>query len=187
MRRAAVALALALALGSCADGSRGDLANRSPTPDGFAVGTAPGEQSRLQGSAQARARGGVGAGGTAGATAGSSVEPNPFVPSPGPARHNTMPLRVTLNRHCARAGDQMAATAQTLEGAALGFAAAYSNNDIAPDFTYVSGEANPTGTFTWTWVIRPTIPAGSAFLSVVAEKAPKGASWDEPFRIANEC
>lgn len=105
----------------------------------------------------------------------------------GPGEHNTMPLQVTLSRSCVRPGEEMQATAVTLPASKLAFAAAYSDNSIVPDFTYTPAEANPTGTFTWTWVIRPTIPPGDALVSVVAAKDDRGASFEAPFRIARAC
>ncbi|HVL33031.1 MAG TPA: hypothetical protein VM600_05555, partial [Actinomycetota bacterium] len=64
---------------------------------------------------------------------------------------------------------------------------AYSDNSLVPDFSYVPAEGNPSGTFTWTWVIRPDIPPGESLLTVVAAKGNKGASYDRPFRIARSC
>jgi hypothetical protein len=105
----------------------------------------------------------------------------------GPADHNTMPLRVTLSATCATPGQAMQATAETLPGAKLAFAAGYSDNDFPPNFTYVPGEGNPTGTFTWTWEITPTTPRGNAVVMVVAGKDDQGASYKAPFRVANSC
>jgi len=98
-----------------------------------------------------------------------------------------MPLDVKLNRTCARVGDDMSAAATTLPGAQIAFAAAYSDNTLVPDFTYVPKDENATGSYTWRWVIRPDIPEGDAILTVVVSKNGKGASFNQPFRIAHTC
>ena len=105
----------------------------------------------------------------------------------GPADFNTMPLKVTLSADCATTGQAMQATAVTLAGSKLAFVAAYSDNDFVPNFTYVPGEGNPTGTFTWTWEITPTTPRGDAMVNVVSSKGKKGASFKAPFRVADSC
>lgn len=117
-------------------------------------------------------------------------ESRPFGnPTPGPAAHNTMPLDVRLSRTCARPGDQMQATAKTLPWSKLAFAANYEEDDqgYVPDFQYVEDEMNPTGTYTWTWVIRPSIDPGEALVTVVAAKDDKGASYNAPFRVSRSC
>lgn len=99
-----------------------------------------------------------------------------------------MVLKVTLNRSCAKHGDEMVSEAVTEPGAQITFAAGYvSSNDLPPDFEYVPKEANVTGTHTWRWVIRPDIRPGDAMLSVVASKGRKGASYNIPFRVATAC
>lgn len=105
----------------------------------------------------------------------------------GPGSNNTMPLSVRLNTTCAMPGQTMQATATTLEGSKLAFAAAYSDNDFVPNFTYVPGEGNPTGTFTWTWQLSPTTPKGDAVVTVVAAKDDKGASYKAGFRVSDSC
>ncbi|HEX9774864.1 MAG TPA: hypothetical protein VGB83_04710 [Actinomycetota bacterium] len=106
---------------------------------------------------------------------------------PGPGPNNTMPLKVTLTPTCAEPGDTMSSTATTLPGAQLAFTASYSDNNRIPDFEYVPGEANPTGTFTWRWEILPTHPRGEGQLSVVAALDDRGASYKVDFRIADRC
>jgi hypothetical protein len=105
----------------------------------------------------------------------------------GPARTNTMPLAVTMQRSCGVPGDTMSAKAVTVPGASLSFAAAYSDNSLPPDFHYVAFAENTSGSFTWTWVLRPTIPPGDALLVVVAAKGNRGASFNLPFRVARAC
>lgn len=105
----------------------------------------------------------------------------------GPADHNTMPLEVTLSRTCARRGDLMQATATTRPGSKLAFVASYSSNEDPPDFTYIPGEGNPTGTFTYSWEITPTRPYGEALMTVVAAHEKDGASYEAPFRVAETC
>jgi hypothetical protein len=97
-----------------------------------------------------------------------------------------MPLEATINRTCARVGDEMSSTATTVKNAQLAFSAGYTDNSLVPDFTFVPKESNPTGTYTWTWVIRPMRP-GPANLSVVASKDGKGAAYNIPFRVAEKC
>lgn len=117
-------------------------------------------------------------------------EERPFGdPTPGPAPHNTMPLEVTLSKTCARPGDQMQATAETLPRSKLAFTAHYEEDDdgYVPDFQYVEDEMNPTGTYTWTWVIKPSVDPGEALVTVVAAKDDKGASYNAPFRVSRSC
>jgi hypothetical protein len=105
----------------------------------------------------------------------------------GAADFNTMPLTVTLGADCATPGQVMSATAETLPGSKLAFAAAYSDNDFVPSFAYYPGETNVTGTVTWTWEITPNTPRGDAVVTVVAAKEKKGASYKAPFRVADAC
>lgn len=99
-----------------------------------------------------------------------------------------MPFAVIMSATCARPGDQMRVDVVTLAGAQVGFAAAYSDNNVVPDIFWVRGEANPTGSVTWTWVIKPTTPPGDAWLEVVAAKKPnKGATYEGRFRVAASC
>lgn len=107
-------------------------------------------------------------------------------PSPGPNPRNTLPLTVTINRKCAKPGDEMSSTATTVKGAQLAFSAGYADNSLIPDFTFVPKESNVTGTYTWTWVIRP-MRSGDAMLSVVASKEGKGAAFNIPFKVAQAC
>lgn len=97
-----------------------------------------------------------------------------------------MSLKATINRTCARVGDEMSSTATTEKGAQIGFSAGYADNTLIPDFFFVPKDSNPTGTATWTWVIRPMRP-GPANLSVVASKDGKGAAYNIPFRVAERC
>lgn len=105
----------------------------------------------------------------------------------GPADFNTMALSVTLSAACATPGQTMQATAVTEPGSKLAFAAGYSDNDFVPNHAYVPGEANPTGTFTWSWQITPTTPRGDAVVYTVAAKEDRGASYKSPFRVADSC
>lgn len=105
----------------------------------------------------------------------------------GPASTNTIPLRVRMASTCVEPGGTIEATATTVSNASLSFAAAYSDNSMPPDFTYVATFENPDGSFTWRWVIRPTIPPGDALLVVVAAKQKKGASYNLPFHVAASC
>ena len=98
-----------------------------------------------------------------------------------------MPLNVTMSASCVRPGDQMTVVAETVKGAQVGFAAAYSDNDFVPDIFWVRGEANPTGKATWAFVIRPTTPPGDAVLEVVAAHEGKGATYEGYFRVAASC
>lgn len=124
----------------------------------------------------AGARNGSGAGEGSGSGAGGAHD-----------GRNTLPLEVTLNRSCARPGDVMQAEAVTVPEALMGFAAAYSDNDYAPDFTYVPAETNVTGTFTWTWTLKPDTPKGDAELTVLAAKGDRNSTVRVPFRVAASC
>lgn len=97
-----------------------------------------------------------------------------------------MPLEVTM-ANCMKPGDTAEATAISSKGAKLAFTASYRDNNFVPDFTYIEGSANPTGTFTWRWLLRPDTPPGDALLTAVAAKDGKGASFDHPFRVARTC
>lgn len=179
-RRLLFALILSLLVPACG-GHRNPVSPAEAA--GIASGTRGAEPTTLTRAAIVGAQSGASQGHD-----GSSASSHTLTGDPaGPARTNTLPLDVTLNRHCARRGDTMEAKAVSPPDTTFAFAAAYSDNDLIPDFTWVRGEANPTGTFTWTWVIRPTIPDGAAQLTVVASKDDKGASWNEPFRIASSC
>lgn len=106
----------------------------------------------------------------------------------GRASHSNIPLTVRLSSECVTPGGTMSATAETVKDAGLGFTAAYPDNTQVPDFTFVPRNANPTGTFTWTWTVKPTIPPGDALLTVVAYTDNEhSATYDKPFRIARAC
>lgn len=169
---------LVVALMSCSARTPGAQSG-SGTPN--ATGSTAGQLATADpaaGAAAASAQAGV-----RGSTASGSPSPLPS----GPAAHNTIPLTVSLNRLCARTGDEMRAVVATLAGAQIALAAAYSDNTLVPDFTYVPKDANTTGTYTWAWVIRPDVPEGDALLTVVVSKEGKGASYNQPFRVARTC
>lgn len=115
----------------------------------------------------------------------SSVSPRPF-PS-GPGKRNTMKLDVRLSATCVARGKTLSAKAITEPGAQIAFAVEYSSNAIVPDMNYVPKDANVTGKYTWTWTITPDKPEGEALLTVVVSKAPKGASFNHPFRVDDAC
>jgi len=185
----AVLLVLAVALAACS-GDTGTLDGGAPmavSAQDAATGSGPpGDVTGTGGPTGASAS----PSGSARPAARASEEPAPFGgPTPGPAAHNTMPLDVTLSATCARPGDTMHATAETPPSSKLAFTAAYEEDDhgYVPDFHYVEDEMNPTGTYTWTWVIKPNIDPGEALVTVVAAKNDKGASFNAPFRVARSC
>jgi len=186
VRRFPAAIAvLALTLAGCgarlegADGARAAVpatgAISDATDTGGQGGTSPASGPTADGNGTSAARG------SGGTTADPVVWPS------GPGKDNTLPLEVTLSAECVQPGSTLSATAAAVKGARLAFATRYSDNDFVPDIKYVPGEANPTGTFTWTWQITPTHPRGDAGVIVVAAKGDRGASYDAPFLIADRC
>lgn len=178
MSPAAFPVALLLSLVSCAS---------RPAPSGSEPSRVSGEATASASASPGDPQAGAAQSQASGAMQRSSAKQAPSPLPSGPAAENTMALRVTLNRTCARVGDDMEAIAVTEKGSKLAFAAAYSDNTLVPDFTYVPGDANPTGTYTWRWIIRPDISPGDAILTVVASKGQRGATFNQPFRIATSC
>ena len=81
----------------------------------------------------------------------------------------------------------MGATARTVPGADVTFAAFYPGPGQDFDYKHVPKEANIDGTVTWTWVIPLTTHTGRATLGVVAGKGADSASASLPFSIAKAC
>lgn len=111
----------------------------------------------------------------------------------GQDRSNWAPLSVSLSATCVERGDELLVTATSTKNAGLGFAAGYSKPPpgqpkTVPDFMYFDHESNPTGTITWSFVIRPTIPYGPGVVKVVANGADgRGAFVALDIEVAPSC
>ncbi len=182
MRRFPIVVLLCASLAACGSSS-------SPRPGSSPVAKAAGgSKGDATPSTAAEAGRRASQASAVGAKNGTIATPSPIPSARGYGSNNNMPLKVTLNKTCARRGDRMEVVAVTLPGAQVGFAAAYSDNNTVPDIFWVRGEANPTGTVTWTFLIKPTTPEGDGWLEIVAAKKPnKGASYSGTFRISNAC
>lgn len=108
--------------------------------------------------------------------------------SKGGAHDRSLPLTVTLNKSCAHPGDTMIAKATTVPHATMAFVASYAKR-TTPDYTWVPEDANASGSFTWTWILRPDVPKGAAQLKVVAglSSQNRGATNTKTFVVALTC
>jgi hypothetical protein len=102
---------------------------------------------------------------------------------------NDFAISLSLNATCATPGQTMRAEVATIPGATLALTSYYeSNNGYTPDLQYVPGEADPSGTFTWTWVLKPDTPLGRAKVTALAGKSGRGgASASRYFLVARSC
>lgn len=83
------------------------------------------------------------------------------------------PLTVALSATCVQRGDELIVTAETLPDSGIGFAVGYSEppegaERFVPDYAYFDRASNPTGTISWSFVVRPTTPHGPGVVKVVA-------------------
>lgn len=111
----------------------------------------------------------------------------------GVDRSDWAPLTVSLSATCLQRGDELTVTATSTPNAGLGFAVGYSKPPkgepkVVPDFAYFDHESNPTGTISWAFVIRPTIPYGAGVVKVIANGADgRGAFKSLDIEIAESC
>ena len=178
---AAVAV-VALICGACSSTPVNLAGGNNPTN----TPGAPGTQTPTKPAGSQRAGANPRAGTSSPPSSSGSAKPSAF-PS-GPASTNDFRLVVTLNRSCARRGDDMVAKASTIPDVDVSFATAYQDNSMLPDYYYVPKDGNPTGEVTWRWVLRPTTAYGESELLVVAGASGKGgASYTVPFTVAEQC
>lgn len=103
------------------------------------------------------------------------------------------PLTVSLNRTCIQRGDELIVTATSTKRAGLGFAVGYSKppegaDRFVPDYAYFDHESNPTGTLSWSFVVRPTTPLGPGVVKVVANGADgRGAFVSLDIEVSASC
>ena len=120
-------------------------------------------------------------------TATSSTAQRP----PGVDKRDWAPLTVSLSATCVEHGDELTVTATSTPNAGLGFAVGYSkgeNGRVVPDFAYFDHESNPTGTISWAFVIRPSIPYGPGQVKVVANgEDGRGAFQALTIEVAESC
>lgn len=107
--------------------------------------------------------------------------------SPSDPGTQEFPLELTVAPACATRNQTMRATAVTEPQTRLGFVASYSDDNYVPDFTYVESAANPTGTYTWIWVLKPDTPLGEGLVTVVAAKEGRGGARKARFLVAEKC
>lgn len=112
---------------------------------------------------------------------------------PGVDKSDWAPLTVSLSATCLERGDELTVTATSTPNAGLGFAVGYSKPPkgepkVVPDFAYFDHESNPTGTISWAFVIRPTVPYGDGVVKVIANGADgRGAFQSLDIEIAASC
>lgn len=176
MRRSGIALALlALVLSAC--GSK----------------LTPAQQRAAAASASAQAKSGARASAAKNADAPSRVatQSGPIAakkPSNPTVKVNDFPLAMHLNTACATPGSKMQAMVVTVPASQLAFASYYTaDNSYTPDIAMVPSESNVSGSFTWTWILKPTTPLGQAVVKVLAAKNQKAASATGYFRVARTC
>jgi hypothetical protein len=169
---------VALALSGCSARTTTSAAPSPGAPGGSARPSAPAVSSTA-GSGPPAATGSH-----SGAPASSAATPA----SKAGAQDHSLPLTVTLNKTCAHPGDTMIAKATTVPHATMAFVASYAKR-TTPDYTWVPDDANASGSFTWTWILRPDVPKGAAQLKVVAGLASenRGATDTKPFVVALTC
>lgn len=181
----AVALALALAACSSSTPTRVGATDHSPTA------TAVPTPSPTFPSAQRPAEGGTPRPGTT--TDDGSVSFGTAPPPAGNKRKDWAPLSVTLNTTCLDRGEELIVTATSDPFAGIGLAVGYSKpaegtQKMIPEYAYFDHESNPTGTITWSFVVRPTIPYGPAILKVVVNGKDGRGSFDSiDFEVSNAC
>lgn len=152
---------------------------KPPVPDGKGASGGSDDAGSPRGHGDASTPGGAG-----GLSSGTSTSPGASSPTAGDQK---LPLELTLSQKCAEPNQTMRATAATEPRSRLGFVASYRDDNYFPDFTYVEAAMNPTGTYTWSWVVKPDTPRGEALVTVVAAKEGRGGARKARFRVADSC
>ena len=103
------------------------------------------------------------------------------------------PLAVEVNRTCLDRGDEFVVTVRTEKRASVGLAVGYSDSSedserIIPDYHFYPRDTNPTGTVTWSFVVRPSVPYGPAILKVLVSGSDgRGAHEEVDLMISPSC